>query len=72
MLTGYVEQPGGGAGADVGDECIFGGELDGRVNVVAELLAPDVMLAVEAGGGGEVAVEDVGVFDRCGGHGRSG
>ena len=71
VLAGYVEQPGGGAGGDVGDAGVVGGgEGDGGVEIVAELAVPDVVLAVEAGGGGEVAIEDVGVcvFDGRGGH----
>ena len=70
MLAGYVKQPGGGAGGDVGDAGIlFCEERDGGVEAVAELSVPDVVLAVEAGGSGEVAVEDVGVcvFDGQGG-----
>lgn len=70
VFAGEGEEPGGCAGGDVGDVGVLGGERDGWVEVVGEFLVPDVVLGCEAGGGGEVAIEDIVVFDwRLGGHG---
>lgn len=56
------EEPDAGAGGYVGDVCGWGRGGDGGVEGVVQVLLPHVVLAVEAGGGREVAAEDVGVW----------
>lgn len=60
VLAQNLVEPDAGAGGNVGDTYAATlGDSDGGVDVVFELEAPEVVLAIETGSGSNVAAENV-------------